>query len=86
MPSHFLRGKSEGTATTSSSSRPCPAPALYLMPFQAFGTRRIDGDKGQKSLLVAIPSFSRTRTAVEVDVRTLTATPIFFGTEAFHQD
>ncbi|EKX48257.1 DNA polymerase delta small subunit [Guillardia theta CCMP2712] len=53
---------------------------------KTFGSRTIDGEKGQKSLLVSVPSFSRTKTAVEVDVRTLTATPISFGTEAFHQD
>ena len=50
---------------------------------QEFGSRVVQADAGQHCLVVAVPSFAATRSAVLVNLRTLSAELLSFATDAF---
>ncbi|KAJ1484577.1 DNA polymerase alpha/epsilon subunit B-domain-containing protein [Baffinella frigidus] len=49
----------------------------------AFGSRALKGPAGQKAVVISVPCFATTATAVLVNLETLAAQPLVFSPEAF---
>ena len=61
------------------------APHVYFAGNQdAFATKLVEGEQGQRTRLICVPSFAATCTAVLLDVATLECEPIVFAVNGMH--